>query len=66
MKSIRILSELQEIGGNGVTGDNTGYCSESGILFDKDITILIAYPLLKRGIFFVSEGVIEIGEGVFF
>lgn len=44
----------------GVDGDNDYYASVGGVLFDKEQTILVAYPGGKTGAYTVPSGVTEI------
>lgn len=49
-----------------VDQDNTNYSSEDGVLFDKNQTKLIAYPIYHEGTHYVvPESVTEIGEYAF-
>ena len=45
---------------------NTAYCAEDGVLFSKDKTMLVAYPLGKAGEYTVPEGVTTIGTVAFY
>lgn len=49
-----------------VEPDNATYCSEDGVLYDKDKTVLHAYPEGKAGLFTVPSSVTSIGFGAFF
>ncbi|MCD8133831.1 MAG: leucine-rich repeat domain-containing protein [Clostridiales bacterium] len=54
------LTEIQ------VSAANTAYCSEDGILFSKDKTVLICYPAGKEGVSYeIPEGIISIGTSAF-
>ncbi len=48
-----------------VESGNTKYASIEGVLFDKDITTLIACPALKKGSYEVPDGVIRIEINAF-
>jgi hypothetical protein len=48
-----------------VVSDNKSYSSEDGVLFDKNKTELIQYPLGKVGAYVVPDGVIGIGKSAF-
>lgn len=57
-------SSLKEISVSGAEGGN--YLSENGILYNKDKTILVAYPAAKEGKSFkVPSGVKEIAVSAF-
>lgn len=45
--------------------NNTKYCSEEGILFDKEKTKLMAYPAKKSGEYVVPDTVTVISENAF-
>ena len=50
-----------------VESGNTAYCSENGILFNKDKTTLIQYPASKTGITYaIPNGVTSIGDYAFY
>jgi len=44
---------------------NTNYISDQGVLYNKDKTILVAYPAGKTGTFTISDSVTSIGDGAF-
>jgi hypothetical protein len=44
---------------------NNAYSSQEGVLFNKDKTELISYPLGKAGEYTIPDSVKSIGEGVF-
>jgi hypothetical protein len=48
-----------------VASDNPSYCSEAGVLFDKEKTTLIQYPGGKTGSYTVPESVTSIGDCAF-
>lgn len=50
-----------------VPDDNPYYSSEDGILFNKDKTVLLYYPISKKDItsYSIPESVTEIGNGAF-
>lgn len=77
LTSINIPSSVTSIGVNvfygciGLTGitvdsSNTSYCSESGVLFNKDKTTLIYYPLGKTGSYTIPDGVTVIEQYAFY
>ena len=77
LTSITIPSSVTSIGVNvfynctgltDITVDsrNPSYCSESGVLFNKDKTTLIYYPLGKNGSYTIPDGVTAIGDYAFY
>ena len=78
LTSITIPSSVTSIGVNvfygciGLTGitvdsSNTSYCSESGVLFNKDKTTLIYYPLGKNdSSYTIPDGVTVIEQYAFY
>ncbi len=48
-----------------VSEENAWYCSSDGVLFNKDMTTLIAYPQGKEGAYVIPEGVTTIEELAF-
>ena len=48
-----------------VASDNSNYCSEDGVLFNKDKTTLIRYPGGKQGSYTIPNSVTSIGGGAF-
>lgn len=49
-----------------VDEDNPNYCSEDGILFNKDKTTLIRYPSAKSGFFYsIPNGVTKLADRAF-
>ena len=48
-----------------VNNDNCAFSSKEGVLFNKDGTVLICFPQGKGGVYYVPDGVIEIGWGAF-
>ena len=49
-----------------VSGENEHYASADGILFNKDMTELIAYPIFKNNeSYIIPESVVRIAEGAF-
>ena len=76
LTSITIPSSVTSIGKNAfqdctgltnitVDSSNPSYCSESGVLFNKDKTTLIYYPLGKTGSYTIPDGVTAIGDYAF-
>jgi hypothetical protein len=49
-----------------VDAGNTAYSSNSGVLFNKDQTILICYPVGKTGSYTIPNTVTSIGEFAFY
>lgn len=49
-----------------VSPENPAYCSEDGVLFNKDKTTLICYPAAKTGDYVVPGSVTEIGLRAFY
>ena len=77
LTSITIPSSVTSIGVNvfyGCTGltnitvdsSNPSFCSESGVLFNKDKTTLIYYPLGKTGSYTIPDRVTAIGDYAFY
>ena len=77
LTSITIPSSVTSIGVNvfyGCSGltditvdsSNPSFCSESGVLFNKDKTTLIYYPLGKTGSYTIPDGVTAIGDYAFY
>lgn len=48
-----------------VAADNTAYCGVDGVLFDKEMTILVEYPAGKEGAYAIPEGVTVVEDGAF-
>ena len=49
-----------------VAADNTEFCSEDGILFNKDKTVILRYPQQKTNTtYIVPDGVSRIGDNAF-
>ena len=48
-----------------VASDNSNYCSEDGVLFNKDKTTLIQYPEGKQGAYTIPNSVTSIGRSAF-
>ena len=48
-----------------VDANNPYYASQDGVLFDKDINILLQYPAGKRGAYTIPDGVTVIGDYAF-
>ena len=77
LTSITIPSSVTSIGVNvfyGCSGltditvdsSNPSFCSESGVLFNKDKTTLIYYPLGKTGSYTIPDEVTAIGDYAFY
>lgn len=78
LKNVEIPSSVDEIDANPfdycinlievhVDERNSSYCSEDGVLFNKEKTHLICYPIGKPDArYVVPDGVIEIGEDTFY
>ena len=49
-----------------VSPENPAYCSEDGVLFNKDKTTIICYPAAKTGDYAVPGSVTEIGIRAFY
>ena len=50
-----------------VDAANTAYCSENGVLFNKDKTTLIQYPIKKEeSTYTIPDGVTSIGNSAFY
>lgn len=48
-----------------VSADNENYCVKDGVLFNKDQTMLVAYPGGKGSVYSISDGVTCVGENAF-
>lgn len=48
-----------------VSDDNVNFCSQDGVLFNKEKTQIIRYPQRRQGEYIVPEGVKQIGELAF-
>jgi len=46
--------------------DNPNYASSSGVLYSKDMTVLIQYPAAISGAFVIPDGVTTIGKSAFY
>lgn len=77
LKSITIPSSVTSIENNifqdctrltniTVDSSNPSFCSESGVLFNKDKTTLIYYPRGKTGSYTIPDGVTAIGDYAFY
>ncbi len=73
LKTVNIPASVQEIGDDCffacyaltdiyVENENARYTSEDGVLFDKEMIRLIAYPPGKKGNYRVPEGVTELAK----
>ena len=50
----------------GVDVNNAVYCSKNGVLFDKNKTMIIAFPCGKKGTYVIPDGVKEIFSRAFY
>ena len=77
LKTVTIGSGATSIGSDAFTScisleemtvspENPAYCSEDGVLFNKDKTTLICYPAAKTGDYVVPGSVTEIGLRAFY
>ena len=57
-----LVRKLEEI---EVDGQNPVYSSEDGVLFNKDKTVLVYYPVDRMGAYSVPDTVVEIATGAF-
>ncbi len=48
-----------------VDSSNPNYSSEEGVLFNKDKTVLISYPIKKTGSYIIPNSVVSIGSYTF-
>lgn len=48
-----------------VDSDNENFCSEDGVLFNKDKTIIIAFPPGKQGLYTIPSSITSIGNYAF-
>jgi hypothetical protein len=76
LTSITISESVTEIGKDAFAGcdrltditvdaQNSGYTSVNGVLFDKQMKILLHYPKEKSGAYTIPDSVAEIGDRVF-
>jgi hypothetical protein len=61
-----VFSDCSSLTSINVDVDNTQYSSENGVLFDKNKTMLVAYPVGKTGSYVIPNSVITVGEDAFF
>ena len=77
LKTVTIGSGATSIGSDAFTSclsleemtvspENPAYCSEDGVLFNKDKTTLLIYPAAKTGDYVVPGSVTEIGLRAFY
>ena len=59
---VAAFRNCRNLSGIVVSSDNPAYCSENGVLYDKEKTSLIQYPLGKGGQFRVPDGVLNIKD----
>lgn len=61
------LSDCQSLAGITVDSDNQNYTSENGVLFDKEKTKLIQYPIgSTQAAYIIPSSVTSIGDGAFY
>ena len=61
------FSRCEALTAINVESGNTAYCSENGILFNKDKTLLAQYPAGKPGTaYIIPDGVTSIGSDAFY
>ena len=48
-----------------VAQENANYCSEEGVLFNKEMSAIISYPAGRTGTYAIPESVTSIGGGAF-
>ena len=74
LTSITIPSSVTSIENDAFTGclasiivdnQNSAYSSVDGVLFNKNRTVLIAYPAGKQGSYIIPSSVTSIGQGAF-
>ena len=68
--SVTIIDASAFLGCSGLTSisvksGNTYYSSENGVLFNKDKTTLVRYPIGKQGVYSIPTSVIGIGTAAF-
>ncbi len=77
LSSIEVPSSVTSIGDGAfsgltsldhidVKGGNKNYASVNGVLFDKKVDTLIAFPCAKTGYFAIPKSVTKIGDSAFF
>ncbi|GHV65598.1 hypothetical protein FACS1894199_06690 [Bacteroidia bacterium] len=59
------LGGLTNLTAINVDAKNVRYCSVDGVLFDKDTTVLLEYPIGKQGAYIVPNTVTMIGKYAF-
>jgi hypothetical protein len=60
-----VFSDCTSLTAINVASGNSAYASQDGILYDKNKTVLIAYPGSKEGAFTIPDGVTIIADGAF-
>ena len=60
-----VFSSCENLTAITVDNSNTKYSSADGVLFDKNMTTLVAYPAGKSGSYTIPSGVTTIGERAF-
>jgi|GEM_PF-425485 len=61
----RVFSDCGSLTSINVDSDNPNYTSIDGVLYNKNVTKLIAYPGGLSGSFIIPDGVTEIGDYAF-
>lgn len=61
----QLFSECYSLTSINVATDHPNYCSIDGVLFNKDATIIIAYPNGKQGAYVIPDGVERIENSAF-
>ena len=59
------FSDMSSLGSVTVDRDNKNFASEDGVLFNKDMTVLVYYPRGKRGPYTIPGSVTSIGDYAF-
>jgi hypothetical protein len=60
-----VFSDCNNLTAINVASGNSAYASQDGILYDKNKTVLIAYPGSKVGAFIIPSSVTAIADGAF-
>lgn len=64
--SARAFEHCSSLSWIDVDSENPYFTSENGILFNKDKTTLVAFPVGRSGNYSVPEGVVSIGDYAFY